>query len=86
MPRCQLCGREVGKLTSHHLIPKSRQGKKGPRVELCSACHRMVHRTFPNRELAAHYHCLDNLKAHPEIRKFIRWVRKQDPNKRIKVR
>ncbi|MFZ0391617.1 MAG: HNH endonuclease [Calditrichia bacterium] len=85
MVRCELCSRAVTDYTVHHLVPKSRDGGKQPRALLCKACHRMVHRLFTNKELAEHYNSILKLMAHPEIKKFVRWVNRQDPHKRIKV-
>jgi len=86
--RCELCEREVGALTVHHLIPKSRakNGAAIPTVALCAACHRQIHVLFSNHQLARELSSLDALKNHPAVQKFLRWVRKQDANKRIKVR
>jgi len=72
----------------HHLVPRS-QAKKGqtiPTVNLCSACHRQLHAMFSNRQLARELASLESLKHEPAMQKFLRWVRKQDANKRIKVR
>ena len=89
---CQLCGRAVEVLTAHHLYPKS-QGRRAGRkiadlstVRVCRACHRQIHTLFSNQELARQFDSLDALRAHPEMAKFLDWVRRQDPNKRIKVR
>jgi hypothetical protein len=55
MPACELCRREVGGITTHHLIPrtqrKSKKNKqdvtrdrvKGRPVDLCRLCHKRVH-------------------------------------------
>lgn len=85
---CQLCERAVGALTVHHLVPKS-QARKGaplPTTNLCSACHRQLHALFPNCQLARELASLETLRQAPEMQKFLYWVRKQDANKRIKVR
>ena len=87
-PICQLCERAVAALTVHHLVPKS-QGKKGetlPTVNLCPACHRQLHALFSDQQLARELASLETLRQNPAIQKFLRWVRKQDANKRIKVR
>jgi hypothetical protein len=46
----------------------------------------MIHRIFSNRDLEQNYDNLEKIKNHPEVIKFVAWVRKQDPNKRIKIR
>lgn len=86
--RCELCEREVHNQTIHHLIPRSRGKKKQvlPTALLCAACHRQLHALYTNRELAHSYASLDALKADPSVQKFISWVRRQDANKRVRVR
>lgn len=92
MEVCELCGRAVASLTAHHLYPKSQGRRAGrkiaelPVVRVCRACHRQIHALFSNKQLAIELDSLDKLSAHPEIEKFLGWVRRQDPNKRIKVR
>lgn len=89
---CELCERTVDSLTVHHLFPKS-QGKRAgrkihelPTMRTCRACHRQLHALFSNKQLASELDSLDKLKAHPAMEKFLSWVKKQDPNKKIKVR
>jgi ATP-dependent protease Clp ATPase subunit len=89
---CELCGRMVDALTEHHLYPKSQGRRAGrkivelPTVRVCRACHRQIHALFSNKQLARELDSVEKLRAHPEMEKFLEWVRKQDPNKRIKVR
>ncbi|MGI8314480.1 HNH endonuclease [Halobacillus mangrovi] len=83
---CDLCERSPVTTTEHHLIPRQYGGVEGPTVLLCSACHRQIHALFTNEELAAFYHTLERLKDHPDVRKYIKWVKKQDPEKRITTR
>ncbi|GAB4370156.1 MAG: HNH endonuclease [Calditrichia bacterium] len=82
---CQLCHREVEEYSIHHLVPRSNNGSHSDKVVLCLACHRMVHRLFTNKELARKYYTLNRLRQNREIRKFVDWVKKQDPNRRIKI-
>lgn len=89
---CELCERVVESVTVHHLFPKSQGRRAGrkiyelPTVHVCRACHRQLHALFSNKELARELDSLEKLKAHPAIDKFLNWVKKQDPNKKIKVR
>ena len=85
---CQLCEREVAALTVHHLVPRSQAKKRQPlpTALLCAACHRQLHTLFSNRQLARELSSVEELKSRPEIQNFLRWIKKQDPNKRIKVR
>jgi len=45
----------------------------------------MIHSLFSNKQLARELNTLSSLKKHQEMNRFIRWVKKQDPNKRIKI-
>ena len=87
---CELCGRNVAALTVHHLVPRSQVSKRNrstlPTAKLCYACHKQLHVLFSNRDLKTKYSDIEQLKAAPEMQKFLRWIRKQDPNKHIKVR
>ncbi|PTA68228.1 HNH endonuclease [Deinococcus arcticus] len=90
--RCALCGREVPQLTEHHLLPRSqgrRQGLKAaelPTAPLCPACHKFLHRTFTNAELARDYADLDALRAHEDVARFVAWIRKQPATRAVRVR
>lgn len=88
--RCELCDRAVASLTIHHLVPRSTTARKErstlPTVKLCAACHRQLHALFSNRDLKAGYSSIEKLREAPEMEKFLRWARRQDPNKRVKVR
>lgn len=83
---CELCGRSVSALTTHHLIPIHKNGRDGPTAEICSACHRQIHTLFDNTTLARELNTLEKLRADEKVRGFVRWVRKQPPDRRIKVR
>jgi len=43
------------------------------------ACHRQIHALFTETELARHYASAEALRAHPEMVKFIHWI-KEKPN------
>ncbi|NOX37320.1 MAG: HNH endonuclease [Calditrichaeota bacterium] len=84
--RCELCEREVSRVTIHHLIPRQKNGGKGPTARICSACHRQLHHIFENTTLARELNTLEKIRQHPEMQRFLNWVRKQDPDRRIRVR
>jgi hypothetical protein len=42
-------------------------------------CHRMIHRVFSERELAGPYADPEVVRGHPDIARFIAWVRRQPP-------
>ncbi|MCP3026723.1 HNH endonuclease [Halobacillus sp. A5] len=83
---CALCGRKAVNLTEHHLVPKQQGGTNGLTAMLCSACHRQIHALFTNEELADFYHSLERLADHPQMEKYLKWVKKQDPEKKIITR
>jgi len=43
------------------------------------ACHKQIHALFTDTELAKYYSSLEALCAHPEMARFINWV-KDKPN------
>ena len=76
---CPLCGREMicGKSVSeHHVKPKSMGGKE--KVFMHHVCHNKLHTVFTERELANEYNDFKKISEHKEIKKFIKWVRKQE--------
>ena len=89
---CALCHRETPTLTQHHLLPISQGRRRGvkiqdlPTVELCAACHKYLHTTFTNSELAGPYNSLEALQGHEGVQKFVAWIRKQPATKGVKVR
>lgn len=87
---CQLCERNLERLTVHHLIPRQKTKRKkvdpSPTINICSACHKQIHGLFDNTHLARELNSLDKLKNEPQMQKFLAWVKKQDPHKRIQVR
>lgn len=93
--RCALCEREVSRLTLHHLVPREEEGHSGksrngvgssPRLaEVCSACHRQVHALYDNGRLARELSSVERLRDEPDMRRFLSWVRRQDPERRVRV-
>jgi hypothetical protein len=86
---CELCEREVDRLTVHHLIPRQRVKQKkaeaGPTANICSACHRQIHALFDNKRLAKELNSLEKLRNEPQMTKFLSWIKKQKPHKRLQV-
>ncbi len=89
--RCELCRREGVELTRHHLIPRSTHGRRRIRrrfdrqqrqnavLWLCRPCHKQLHALIPEMELALRYHTREALLSHPELSRFIAWIRKRPP-------
>ncbi|UCF66232.1 MAG: hypothetical protein JSV80_10560 [Acidobacteriota bacterium] len=96
--RCSLCGRSGLVLTKHHLIPRTRHKNRRNKklfdrrevherlASLCRPCHRHVHVTFDEKQLDRSYNTIEALAAHPEIERFVSWVRKQPPSSHIRSR
>jgi hypothetical protein len=90
-PACELCQRQTT-LTAHHLIPKTEHrrdwvikhiGREACRTRiawLCAPCHRHVHRSIPERDLAKHYASIALLLTHPEIQTFVDWIKEKPDN------
>lgn len=101
MPRrafgpCALCERET-RLTFHHLVPRSLRSKRWFRrnlepeqfqagIDVCRPCHNAIHRFIDHKTLGREYNTLDALRTHPELSRFVAWLRKQDPGAWPKVR
>ena len=81
-PSCPLCGRVIPKdvpQSLHHLIPKLKGGKGGETVLLHHLCHKEIHASLSESELATEYNTIDRLKVHPRLERFIAWVAKRPP-------
>jgi hypothetical protein len=77
--RCFLCERPMGcRIQWHHAVPKSRGGRET--VPVHPICHRTIHATLTNKELERGYSTAEALRAHPEIARFVEWVRGKDPD------
>lgn len=78
MDKCLLCYRELGtNWDEHHLIPKVKGGHKKEKVKLHKICHRTIHATFKEAELANYYNTIDKLLSHDKIKSFVKWVQKK---------
>lgn len=77
--QCALCRRQIPAylITLHHLTPRQKGGKPEHRTPLCKPCHKQLHALFSNTELARIYPTLQSLLAAPQIRSFLKWIRKQ---------
>lgn len=95
---CELCGREVEELTRHHLIPQTRHNNRKNKREfsrtevkerialLCRPCHKTVHATLDNKTLEQQYNTLESIAAHPDIQRFVTWIRKKPELAVLRVR
>lgn len=88
---CPLCDREMirgsSSLNEHHLVPKMYGGVETYFIH--RVCHSKIHSVFSEKELAREFFTFEKLRDHPEIARFILWVRKQDPefiDKHVRMR
>jgi len=75
---CPLCGRDMTtgpSVNRHHWTPKLKNGETASWIHV--VCHRMIHRTFSEADLARHYSTPEALLGHPDIKRFVSWVRKK---------
>jgi hypothetical protein len=92
---CLLCDRENLQISKHHLIPRSRHNKRVKRklneemlnlkMNLCRPCHDQIHTVFTEKQLEQLYNDPIKIKFHPEISKFISWIKNKPINFRLKV-
>ncbi len=76
-PICPLCLRPIPAdvpQSLHHLVPKLRGGKGGAVVLLHHICHREIHATLNETELARQYNTVEALRDHPRLARFVAWV------------
>jgi hypothetical protein len=76
---CPICDRLIpeSQKDAHHLIPKSKGGKTTEYLH--RICHRQIHALFTETELAMKLNTALALQEHPEMQRFIHWV-KSKPN------
>ena len=76
---CWLCGRPLGQTTVwHHPVPKSRGGRDV--VPMHPICQQTVIANFTNSELQRNGTDVEELLLNPNVRKFVDWVAKKDPD------
>ncbi|MDP6705323.1 MAG: HNH endonuclease [Alphaproteobacteria bacterium] len=76
---CPLCGRPLGRRREkHHLVPKRYGGREV--AVLHPICHRKIHKTLADREIATGYASIEALRTHPEITRFVAWLAGKPPD------
>ncbi len=53
---------------------------------LCIPCHKQIHALYTNKELALRLMTLERLKDDEEIKKYIKWIRKQSSKTLIRTK
>ncbi len=82
---CALCARPIGaQVEWHHRIPKSEGGRET--VPLHPICHRTIHASATNAELAGPLADLNALRELPAVARFVKWVRDKPADFRAPVR
>ena len=84
---CDLCGRVVppSLITLHHLVPKQKGGWPEHRRPFCKPCHRQLHATLGNADLARRYPTVEQLRAAEPLQPFLAWIRRQRPDRNFAV-
>ena len=81
-PICPLCLRPIPPgvpQSLHHLIPKLKGGKGGPTVLVHHICHKEIHATLSEAELARIYNTPEALRSHPRLAALAAWVARRPP-------
>jgi 5-methylcytosine-specific restriction endonuclease McrA len=76
---CPMCERVIpdDQKDEHHLVPKSRGGRETQFLH--RICHRQIHALLTEAELEKRYSTINALLEHPEVQKFVAWVKKKPP-------
>ena len=61
----------------HHFLPRAEGGRASAPVH--RICHRKLHTLWTERELAQLYQTPAAIRAHPEVARFVRWLRGKPP-------
>jgi len=72
---CPICERQIPpeQMDAHHLIPRSKGGRETEYLH--RICHRQIHALFSETELARRLNSADAIRQHPQMQRFIEWVK-----------
>ena len=79
--QCPICDRDLWQgpsIDQHHFLPKCKGGRETEYVH--KICHRKIHSLFTENELAKEYYDPEKVNKHPEMIKFILWIKKKEPD------
>jgi len=85
---CTLCGRTAPR-SRHHLTPKSKARRKKKDDEpvvlagTCVDCHRKVHASFSNNDLAKSYETIENLRDAPGMAEWLKFISRKPGTERV---
>lgn len=82
-----MCGRKLvagRSVNRHHLVPRSRDGRVT--VALHRICHAAIHAALTEKELERQYNTIERLRDHPQLQRFIAWVRDKPPEFWVRTR
>lgn len=77
---CPICNRPMIKgpsVDEHHFIPKCKKGKE--KHSLHKTCHRFIHALFTEKELANTYNTPEQILSVEEVKNYVKWLSKKDP-------
>ncbi|MEZ5681904.1 MAG: HNH endonuclease [Erythrobacter sp.] len=78
-PTCWLCERPLGrKVQQHHPVPEAKKGRVT--VPVHPICHRAIHASFTNAELARMGAEREIVLANPAVAKFVAWIAGKPPD------
>lgn len=95
---CELCGRAQIELTRHHLVPRRERRKTRVRRSfadidlrthlalLCRPCHKFLHALLTEKQLADGFSTLDQLRAHPDVQRFVTWLHTKPAGLHVRMR
>ena len=84
---CPLCGRRLiagSSVNQHHLVPRSRKGRET--IALHRICHAAIHSALSEKDLERRYNTIERLREHPQLNRFIAWVRNKPPEFWVRTR
>ena len=79
---CLICKRHMPKSerSKHHLIPIASGGKGTDKVVIHRVCHNKLHSLFSEDYLATCLNTVALIINHPDMKSFIKWVKKMPDN------
>ena len=82
---CPICGRETPQQfqEKHHLVPKCKKGREV--VVVCINCGDQIHKLFDIRELKKELNTIEEIKNHPDIQKWVKWISKRTGDFRVSM-